>query len=177
MRIPREKRLPLFRKPRLLLHPMIPPPLAGVSPRAVLGTEWWDVERRKAYAKNNFCCWACGEDPSCGRFPSRLEGHEVYRIDYQRGKMYYRGAVALDRWCHLFIHRGFMRWKMEMGAIPVDEVVRILERGERILRKSNLRRSPPPVYEVEWEKWSLVLGGKEYRVEDVIKIGVGGEFS
>src|SRR3990167_9396936 len=88
---------PNFTNPAILLHPNIPKPMHGVNPRTIMGQEWWDEQRQRAYEENNFCCWACGVHKSQAAYHKWLEAHECYEIDYIAGRMYMRIIVAL---CH-----------------------------------------------------------------------------
>lgn len=94
---------PKFVRPELLLHPSIPPALSGVNPRTIKGREWWDLIRKKAYAGNNYCCWACGVyqlDTPLGK----LDAHECYEYDTEKFEARMTEVVALCRECHHFIH-------------------------------------------------------------------------
>ena len=45
-------------KPEILIHPHIPKPLHGISPRSIMGKDWWDRERQRVYKSTNFHCAA-----------------------------------------------------------------------------------------------------------------------
>ena len=66
----------------LLFCPNTPKPLHGMSPRSILGDEWWDKERIKAYRKFFNHCQACGTHKSDALYHRWLEAHEVYHFDY-----------------------------------------------------------------------------------------------
>lgn len=93
----------LFMQPARLLHPMIPHSLAGVNPRRIKGKEWWDKTRKAAYAKNNYCCWACGVH-KLDTEEQLLDGHETYEFDFEKQTVRYVETAALCRSCHMFIH-------------------------------------------------------------------------
>jgi hypothetical protein len=76
--------------------------------------------RRRAYAKNNGCCWACGEW-------GRLEAHESYEIHYYAGLLVLKEIVALCKSCHEFIHSGRLKLLWRDGQLNrsyVEEVMR-----------------------------------------------------
>lgn len=177
---------PNFIRPELLRHGTIPQPLFGTAPRHVLGSEWWDETRRAAYIKNNMRCWACG-----GEGP--LEAHEAYDINYRRAKMTYVETVSLCSDCHSFIHIGRLVGMFARGEISSAHAKRVVVKGYKILRKAGLKcpweirlilgsrlpwkgshawiyniiadtdDMPDRVPSIEWSRWRLVIGGKEYR--------------
>lgn len=102
---------PRFVLPELLFCPSIPETLVGVNPRTIMGPAWWDKERRRAYAKNRGCCWACGsrEGP--------LEGHEIYQYWPSENRVVYSECAALCPMCHGAVHLD----SLLQGKIPPDE--------------------------------------------------------
>jgi len=172
-------------RPDLLLHPNIPMPLHGLNPRTLKGREWWDAKRQAAYAKNNYCCWACGVHKSEALYRHVLEAHEDYVIDYANGRMTIKEIVALCPACHGYIHSGRLEAMYLNGEIGVTKFVEILRRGTEILIDNDLPLNPfakriMSVYRMEpimlhpqpaleipetivaWGDWRLVLDGVEY---------------
>lgn len=179
---------PLYTRPELLLHPQIPRPMHGVSPRNIMGQDWWDEQRRAVYAGNNHCCWACGDD-------GPLEAHECYDVDYERARMTFKEVVALCSDCHTFIHLGRAGSLVGSGKMTEREFKRIVRTKYLWLKKHNLLPGwqfyltlsslsksyiiskpqwlkrilaegltiPRPVYPQQpWETWRMVFNGVEY---------------
>lgn len=150
-------------RPRLLLQPVIPKPMHGVAPRVVLGSKWWDETRQQALASTDRYCAACGIHESCAEFHRRLEAHEVYRIDYRRGRMVYVEAVPLCHACHSYIHVGRLRGLLEAGAISHGRFTAIIQHGDRVLAAARIQK--PEQYTgpaAGWRHWRLVVNGQEY---------------
>lgn len=151
-------------QPELLLHPNIPKPLHGLNPRTILGQQWWDNTRRKAYAEQDYCCLACGVHKSNALFHSWLEGHEFFKIDYVVGYAEVTKIVALCHACHNYIHSGRMRMLVDKGQMSIIKMADIIQYGERILDQAGLpyRVDPPTVVQQDWSKWYLLLEGIKY---------------
>lgn len=126
-----------FTRPELLTHPNIPGHARGLNPRTIKGQEWWDWTRRKAYAENNYHCWACGgsDDP----YKPELEAHECYDIDYGAGTLTFKEVVALCYSCHKFIHSGHLRMMVVNRRIPKAQAKDILTSRMAILDKNGLK--------------------------------------
>ena len=161
--------------PSLLQHLYIPKPMHGISPRVIMGQEWWDAQRQIAYRAEDFCCWACGVHKSQAMFHRWLEAHETYEIDYAQGKMVFRGVVALCHACHNFIHLGRLQQLLEAGEISQAKFNMIVQHGYRVLAEAGLepwwgtRALIEPGYKrvekqpiAAWESWRLVFNVKEY---------------
>lgn len=177
---------PKFVQPERLQHPTIPRPMFGTAPRVVLGQEWWDVEREAAYKKNNYCCWACGDN-------SALQAHEVYTIDYERATMTYVEASALCIPCHTFIHIGRAGVLIAKHELSELEFKRIVRTRYKLLKDAGLKANwafystlesltksfllnptmwtreimvdavpPPLVPDKPWDVWRLVIGDRLY---------------
>jgi len=143
-------------RPELLLHPNIPKSLHGVNPRTIKGRAWWDIERRKAYAKMGGVCWACGSS-------GRLEAHEVYNIDYTIGKVKLVEICALCHDCHSFIHNGRSQALVAKGQMTKDELNRITDKGFSILGMYDIDYYvDTPDVVAPWGDWHLELDGKCY---------------
>lgn len=126
--------------PKLLTHPNIPKPLHGLNPRTLLGTAWWDAQRRKAYSKFNYHCWACGVHVSAAKYVnSYLEAHECYVYDFKHGIAHLEEIVALCHSCHNFIHSGRLSHLVVSGEITKDMAIDILQHGLAILDKAALQ--------------------------------------
>ena len=177
-----------FWRPELLSSPSIPKPLHGVNPRTILGKRWWDVQRQEAYSKHDYRCYACGVPKQNADFYKHLEAHEDYNIDYETGKVELREIVALCHSCHNFIHSGRLYTIYRNGEISKDKVLDILNHGFDICQRNNVK----PYYGsflvrymldeyseilaeqyakndgwfpkkvADWDKWHLVVEGKEY---------------
>ena len=149
----------------LLLHPPLPPPLHGTNPRTIMGTKWWDVERRKAYAEHDYCCWACGvaKEDQIGR--AVLDAHEDYVFNYEAFRITLRKIVALCTTCHAFIHCNRMNLLFDKEVLAAEDCAEILRHGFRTLLNQGLEpsRLPHPVYyNGDWKKWHLTIDGKDY---------------
>lgn len=109
-------------EPRLLYHFPIPPNLHRLNPRLLLGRQWWNKTRKKAYRSNNGYCQACGSS-------GRLDAHERYEFDFEKKVATYLNVVPLCRNCHMYIH-----WLS--CAVHMKET--ILQKGNRILLGAEL---------------------------------------
>jgi hypothetical protein len=109
-----------------------------MNPRTFLGKEWWDQERRAAYAENNYHCWACGTHTADVKWRTGLEAHECYEIDMDRGVLTYKYAVALGWPCHNFIHCGRLRLLMETGKVSRRVAKQIVDSRLKILADHHL---------------------------------------
>lgn len=149
-------------RPSLLLHPNIPKPLHGMAPRELLGTAWWNRERKEAFKKQHYCCAACGVPKEEARYFQWLEGHEVYDTNYPLGRSVYVETVGLCHSCHNFIHSGRLQILVDKGEIPSKKQADIIRHGRTILAKAGLRKHPYIGPCAKWRDWRLVLFGKEY---------------
>lgn len=170
-------------KPEILCHPHIPKPLHGLSPRTIMGQEWWDKERQRVYASIDYHCVACGVAKKEAKRHRWLEAHEYWKIDYTTGICEILSIEPLCHYCHNFIHSG--RLLKIMGNEKFEnEVIDILEHGLQILSKSHLEcflftldlaeslgcnEFGVKAYRIEsnpklkWDDWKLIWQGKEYR--------------
>lgn len=151
---------PNFKMPELLLHGNIPKPLHQLTPRSILGQEWWDIEREAAYKENNYCCWACGVHKSHAKYHPWLEAHEMYATDWKRGSAEYIGACALCHSCHNFIHRGRLRILLDTGQITGRKYDDIMEHGESLVNTRKMH--VPKKVQQKWSKWHLVINGEKH---------------
>lgn len=88
----------------LIAMPNIPKPLHGVAPRTLLGATAWNYMRRKCYENANDTCEICGDKPELLR---RRHGHEVYKIDYEKGTAEFVRVFCICSLDHLAcIHTG-----------------------------------------------------------------------
>ncbi|MDE6791143.1 MAG: HNH endonuclease [Clostridia bacterium] len=68
--------------------------------RSALPQGAWDVVRKKAYARANGKCMICGAPTA------RLEAHEQWEYDDQKGVQKLVNVIAVCRACHEVIHIG-----------------------------------------------------------------------
>ena len=167
--------------PELLQLSTVPKALHGLNPRTLLGQEWWDKTRRKAYSDANYYCEACNAK---SRKP--LEAHEVYSYDERRHKAKYTGVVAICHKCHNFIHLGRLNWLWESGRVDHNFVCAVLEHAIKVLTEANLSPNPDSVplltaWDCDfipprkhstrsggigvWHKWTLEVEGKIYNTK------------
>ena len=72
-------------KPKILAHPNIPKPLHGISPRTIMGDDWWNKTRQEVYKKYDYHCIACGVAKEDAKKHQWLEAHEFWNINYETG--------------------------------------------------------------------------------------------
>lgn len=154
-------RLPL--RPQLLCGPQIPTPMHGLAPRAVLGEAWWNKTRKAAYESTGYCCLACGVYKFKAKARHWLEGHEVYNIDYVKGRMTYVETVPLCHYCHSYIHEGRLTWLLETFQIHHSKYVAIIKHGDEILLKNRLQKFLYNGVCAEWSQWRLVVNGSYFK--------------
>ena len=160
----------LFKQPLLLTHPNIPKPLHNLAPRTLMGTKEWNRLRRKAYAKNNYHCFACGiyaeYDLDKQRFKElKLHAHESYDIDYDKCEMQLEYIVALCPTCHDYIHSGRMNALYDKGVLDEQDCWGIRTHGDAVLssvEESVVDKVDSTCYISTWKKWCLILDGKKY---------------
>lgn len=116
-------------EPGLLQQPHIPKPLHGLNPRSIMGTPWWDAQRRIAYASTDYHCLACGVHKSEALIHTWLEAHEIYSINYDKGLATFTRIVPLCPACHKYIHSGLLYINFKQGKIPIDQVWLVLRHG------------------------------------------------
>lgn len=178
-------------RPDILIHPQIPRPLHGLNPRTLLGQKWWDSQRWTAYQSLQNRCWACGVQAERGKYVQRLEAHECYDINYEKGQARLREVAALCHACHNFIHSERLWWQWKQKKIPNAKIYEVLQHGIEVLaghlmspQEATLQlvqslpeqqRLKIPKYmwrspvktgkysEVPWGEWRLIIDGKEYR--------------
>lgn len=170
-------------KPEILTHPNIPKPLHGLSPRTIMGEQWWNTTRQQVYKSTEYHCIACGVHKKDAKKYNWLEAHEYWEINYDNGICKVISLEPLCHYCHNFIHSG--RLHMIMGKEKSkNEVMEILEHGLKILFKNNLKCFPfthkfatdlgcytnnidPYIIKINpnlsWNEWVLIFEGKEYR--------------
>jgi hypothetical protein len=134
-----------------------------------MGSRWWNEQRQIAYRSTDFHCAACGV-PKERAVRGYLNAHEVYEIDYAKGRMSLKEIVPLCVNCHDFIHLGRLTMLSQKGEITQARYVFVIRHGEEVLRKVGLRK--PTLAEQErlianqkvapWSAWRLMLEGKEY---------------
>ena len=154
---------PIGLNPSILLSGNIPWPMHEVNPRTVLGTKWWDAERRAAYASTDYHCEACGVSKYEAKFHQWLEGHEVYEINYTKGTMTYVRTSALCHSCHSFIHCGRLQALLDQGLISQQRYALIIQHGDSVLAAAGLTKPKPysgPF--AAWGRWRLIVNGKKY---------------
>lgn len=161
-------------RPELLLQNPTVRPLHEVTPRSILGKEWWDSTRRAAYRSTGFRCAACGTDAGDVKGDRKhLEGHEVYDVDYAKGRQVYVETVPLCPWCHSYIHSGRLRMLVHAGKIDEKLYLAIMAWGDEVLRKAGLlndsRLRPYIPKYAEWHRWRLVIGDKKYPPKYTLK--------
>lgn len=160
---------PKFKRPELLYHPPIPTPLHGVNPRSIMGHAKWKEVRYEVYAVNNDCCWACGVHKTLAKGRKKwLEAHEIYDIDYKKGKMELREIVALCHYCHSYVHRSRLAALVESHKVQRKKLERVLAHGEALLKGVKPWYNEKKIEKqfvnskVKWDDWRLVWKGKEY---------------
>lgn len=161
---------PKFTRPELLFHPPIPPAMHGLNPRTIMGQDEWDKVRLEVYDVNNDCCWACGVHRSVAKGKKWLEAHEMYDIDYKKGRVTLREIVALCHYCHNYIHRNRLRALVDARKSSFKKLTAVLLHGQDILRKNrvkpwfNMRKIEREMRnsKVKWEDWRLIWDGKAY---------------
>lgn len=150
-------------RPEVLLCPNIPKPLHGIAPRTILGQQWWNEQRKAAYALTGDRCIACGIHKKYAKYCHWIEAHEVYDINYKKGLMTFKEVVALCHSCHNFIHDGRMQMMVEQKTMTKKKMNEILRHGNLILKNAGLKKPDPPTEVASWDKWRLVIDGKQYK--------------
>ena len=152
-------------RPELLLHPNVPKPLHGMSPRELLGDVWWNETRKTVYKNAKDECQCCGVHKQDAKYHKWLEAHETYSYDYKNGVATVTEIVALCHSCHAYIHSGLLQVLWTTGKISNEKYQDILSHGDKIIKESGLKRPERPTQIAEWSKWCIVIEGKKYKTK------------
>lgn len=125
--------------PRLLLHSSPPDALYAITPRTIMGNQWWAEQKSAAVVKQNRQCYTCGAKESQLKFP--LEAHEHYDINYTNGRVKLVKVVALCHFCHDYIHDGRIYSQVKRNNLDDSSNIRslgsyyckVIERGENLI--------------------------------------------
>lgn len=162
-----------FTRPEILLEPQIIKPLHSVNPRTILGRQWWDETRQKAYETNNYCCWACGTHKSkITKTKQQLEGHESYEINITLKRYRLVEVVALCPKCHNFIHMGRLMQLLKAKIITQQQFDIITDWGNGVLYRAGLNIDDAWWVPVQkhffpermgtWNDWYILINDKKY---------------
>lgn len=159
---------PKFTRPELLTHPVIPRSLHGFNPRTVLGEDWWNEVRKKVYAENSYCCWACGVHQSEAYLHQWLEAHECYEYHPETARVVLIEVVALCWACHAYIHEGYLIRMAMKGEVTRDQANHAVRHGAQVLARANLQRTwtVEGASKVVKGDWVLIIEGDEYPQKD-----------
>lgn len=165
---------PLFVRPELLMQPNLVKPLHSVAPRNIMGTWWWNRQRARCYARNNYHCFACGTHKSDAVSRKWLEAHESYKIDLVNCSYELEELVALCHFCHNYIHSGRLHAVLAKGEISRSRFDAIMRWGDNLLAFNGLDKSTAwwqkdgiiqqffPEHIGTWDKWHLILDGEKH---------------
>lgn len=162
-------------KPEILCQPALIKPLHRLNPRTIKGQDWWDINRREAYMSTNYHCLACGVHKDDALYHQWLEGHESYKINFNRHSYTLESIIPLCHACHNFIHSGRLEALMVYGKITKKKYRDIMKRGRKILKDNKLDKNEHlnklcggnrslffPEYNDTWELWHLDIDGSKY---------------
>ena len=152
-------------RPELLLHPNIPKPLHGMSPRELCGDAWWDSTRKLVYQNAGYRCQCCDTPKDECDYYKRLEAHETYDYDYANGIATVNDIVALCHACHSYIHSGLLQSLFVRKQISFEKYHHIMKRGDAIIASAGLKKPEPPATIAEWSSWRIVIQGVTYQTK------------
>lgn len=124
----------------LIAMPNLPKPCHNQCPRTLLGASTWNHMRKKCYADANYTCEVCGERVDEDIDKRHLHAHEVFSIDYARGKAKFVRCVALCSTAHLAcIHTGraYTLWKNNNPLYPKEFLLEGAEKAFTIISSYN----------------------------------------
>lgn len=148
-------------RPNILLAPTLSPPLNTLSPKELLGDKWWTEQRKQACSLSADCCWTCGVHKDKSWYRKYLEGHELYKIDYENFIIELLEVVVLCHSCHNFIHIGRLISNYRDGIIKESYLSDVLNWGVRTL--SNAGLAPYSKQALYW-----LIFQREYTFEDAL---------
>jgi len=157
-----EQDIPRELGPVLLLHPQIPRPIQGVNPRTILGQAWWDIMRRRVYARANYHCECCGVERKQAKFKPHLEAHEVYDIHYADATATFLYCVALCNACHSYIHKGRLLMLLKDQQITDALYNEIIDHGDAILDVAKPTKKLHPCVESTKDHWTIVIRNERH---------------
>lgn len=143
----------------ILTQSILPIALHGINPRTAMGTTAWNKMKKEKQALADHHCMACGEYVAhvAGNY---LECHEVYDFDIANHTATIKDYVCLCKDCHNYIHQGRLRMLLQEGTITLKEYERIINRGNKLLERSNLKKIDLPSNELEYSNWKMIYNGK-----------------
>ncbi len=146
----------------------------NLAPRGIMGNVWWNATRQACYESTAFHCQACGVHKFQAKSRQWLECHEIYKINYKKGRMTFDRVTPLCHFCHNYIHDGRLNALLDQGKLSQRKYASIIKHGDGVLAKVGCERLRYDSREyamgqlmleggvAKWEDWRLVFEGKEY---------------
>lgn len=169
-------------KPYILSSPNIPKPLHGLTPKLLLGENWWKNEKKIAKNRTKETCSACGITKQNAKIYKWLELHGYYTFNNSNGILTIHSFEPLCHYCHSFIHSGLLTHKYNTKRIDINRYKAILQHGIEILNKNTLDifgytklmcenmnintynlKSIFSNTNLKWSNYRLLLNNKEYK--------------
>ncbi len=135
-----------------------------------MGQRRWNEVRREVFNKNNDCCWACGVHQEKAKPKPWLAAHELYNVEYLKGRMALREIVGLCGLCHDFVHKRRLATLADNGQASSEYLNKVLMHGTKITTKHNPRPwwnvnkqvEGMALSRVKWRGWYLEHEGRKH---------------
>lgn len=156
----RQRSYPYFKKPSIIFQPF-PKALTGRTPRSIMGSKWWNKEKKNAILDNNYCCHACGVNVNDAEIHKRLEAFPIYEKILGATGIEYKGCAALCHLCYCSANYKTSAALFNKGFMSADKFDLIWTHRNLMFVKSGFIESE--VFPIKnWNEWFLKIEGQVY---------------
>ena len=146
--------------PKILTEHTIPPALHGVNLRLYWGKAKWKKLGRLIREKQDYICRACGRKVPHKNY-DWLNLHEIFIYNCENKIATIRSIVGLCTKCHDYIHSGRLLMLKSGGTVTQEYVDEVINRGDEILAKHNLKKQDMEKELFLSNEWKLLYQGQD----------------